>query len=298
MFTEEIKRALGTLSHARGPSEIMDYAVLPAGKLFRPRLVEALFLDLTGNLSQNGIHLGVAIELHHAYSLVHDDLPAMDNDMIRRGKPSTHAAYGEWKAILTGDALLIGSFHELMKIKHPDIYALHHLLSWSAGAKGLILGQYLDLEADGKLSISEVIRVHELKTARLIQMATLGTHLLTRKNKDLKDTIGFFRLGREIGVTFQLLDDLGELTDQTLSEHEKMINPFIVSPHEAIKALATSHKRLKQLIIQHKLGNLDKMMKSYFKEGQSKLELNFQKVRTHLDRQALPEIEKWITTFV
>ena len=298
MWNEKIKEALKVASHANALSEIMDYAVFPAGKLFRPRLVEAISLDLTGKVSQNHLHLGAAIELHHAYTLVHDDLPAMDNDLIRRGKASTHAHYGEWKAILAGDALLIASFHELMRIRHDDSHAVHALFSWATGAKGLILGQYLDVAADGNLPIHDVVRVHELKTARLIQIATLGTHILTRENKSAKTTVEFFRLGREIGVTFQLLDDLGELLDSTISAHERMINPFVVSSKEALKALQDSHQRLKVILSRHKLKNLEKMLNSYFKENQSRLELGFANVRAHVDRHAISDLEKWLTTFV
>lgn len=144
MINEDLKKAIHSSVHATHLAEIMDYAVLPAGKLFRPKLVEALSLDLSGTFTQDARHLGSAIELHHAYTLVHDDLPAMDNDLIRRGKPSTHAKFGEWKAILTGDALLISSFEELMKITHSELRSIHKLFSWSTGARGLILGQFLE----------------------------------------------------------------------------------------------------------------------------------------------------------
>jgi geranylgeranyl pyrophosphate synthase len=295
---EQLKRALRSCVHLNDLSTVMDYAVFPAGKLFRPRLIEALALDLAGKISDDIVHLACAIELHHAYTLVHDDLPSMDNDFIRRGKPSTHAKHGEWKAILAGDALLIASFHELAQIRHPDAQVINRLFAWATGAKGLILGQYLDLGADGKLPMEEVIRVHELKTARLIQVGTLGTHILSRKNPSLKDTSSFLRFGREIGVAFQLLDDLGELTEREISSHEKLINPFIVSPDHALSSLKNSHLRFKDLIKAHSLMNTDKMMKAFFKAGQSKIELNFQNVRSNVVRTVVTDLEKWVTTFV
>jgi geranylgeranyl pyrophosphate synthase len=88
----------------------------------------------------------------------------MDNDLFRRGKPSTHAQFGEWKAILAGDALLISSFDELNKINHFNYKIIHKLMSWATGAKGLILGQFKDLSANGNLDISSVVRILELKT--------------------------------------------------------------------------------------------------------------------------------------
>ncbi len=298
MMNDHLKKALQSSAHKNGLTAVMDYAVFPAGKLFRPRLVEAMATDLGGGLTQDTIHLACALELHHAYSLVHDDLPSMDNDLVRRGKPATHVQFGEWKAILAGDALLISSFHELTHIRHPEAQTLNRLFTWATGAKGLILGQYLDLEADGKLPMSDVLRVHELKTARLIQIATLGTHILHRKTKNYNDTKHFLRLGRDIGVTFQLLDDLGELTEREISAHEKLINPFIITPDAALLALKTSHKRYKDIVAKNRLVNLDKLMKAYFKEGQSKLELNFQNVRSYAGRSVISELEKWITTYV
>lgn len=247
----------------------MDYAVFPPGKMFRPRLVEAIARDL-GEMGPNQLHLGSAIELHHAYSLVHDDLPAMDNDAIRRGKPSTHVTFGEWKAILAGDGLLIASFNELNKIKSPTHRDLLTLFAWATGPKGLILGQFLDLSAAGKANLREVVRIHELKTGRLIQVATLGSYLLSTPRPKLKSKIEFLRLGREIGVSFQLLDDLSELTGE-VTAHEKEINPFLTCPHSAIRELELSVTRLRT-IIEHKcLLNLQEMLDDYFKKGQDNL---------------------------
>lgn len=271
MLNESLKTALAASAHHKELFDVMEYAVFPAGKLFRPKLVEALALDLTKSMSKNHGHLASALEIHHAYTLVHDDLPAMDNDLIRRGKPSTHAAFGEWKAILAGDALLIYSFEELMKIDHPELKNIHRLFSWATGAKGLISGQFRDLAAQGKASFEETVRIHELKTARLIQIAMVGTYYLSTPKKNLKSTIEFLRLGREIGVSFQLLDDLNELTDETISAHEKEINPFLISPEAGQKELFLSIERLQKIILKNRLTNLDSMLKDYFKKNQENL---------------------------
>ncbi|HLT22262.1 MAG TPA: polyprenyl synthetase family protein, partial [Bacteriovoracaceae bacterium] len=105
MLLQAIKTSLKSAGHHPELFKILDYAVLPAGKLFRPKLVEAIALDLGLQITQDHLHLATAVEIHHAYTLVHDDLPAMDDDQYRRGKLSTHAAFNEWKAILAGDAL-------------------------------------------------------------------------------------------------------------------------------------------------------------------------------------------------
>src|SRR5690606_6505779 len=105
-------------------AKIYHYAVFPAGKLFRPKLALAAFCDAGGDASN--LPLGhdiwpfaAALELHHAYTLVHDDLPAMDDDDERRGRPSTHIAHGQWQAILVGDGLSIASFRLISRLKHP-----------------------------------------------------------------------------------------------------------------------------------------------------------------------------------
>ncbi len=296
MLIEALKLALKKSVLNPDLFEVMDYAVLPAGKLFRPRLVEALAKDLNGKLDEDHLHLASAIELHHAYTLVHDDLPAMDNDLIRRGKPSVHAKFGEWKAILSGDALLIASIGELNHIKHKNFREIHKLMLWTTGAKGLIEGQFRDLGADGKLHFSEVIRIHELKTARLIQLATLGTYLLSEKI-NFKGKTELFRLGREIGVSFQLLDDLSELTAKEISIHEKSINPFITSSEESLHALRKSHERLTNIVFNHHLDHTEKMLQDYFEANKENLLRNLKVIEKNIGGD-LVDLKEWLTSFV
>jgi geranylgeranyl diphosphate synthase, type II len=291
MLTKAIEKALKKSCHHPELLSVMDYAVFPAGKLFRPKLVEALALDLSHIVSEDHLHLASAIELHHAYTLVHDDLPAMDNDLMRRGRPSTHAHHGEWKAILAGDALLIASFNELSNIKHPNFRQINKLMTWTTGAKGLIEGQYRDLAAD-----SNIIRIHELKTGRLIQLATLGAYLLT-DNQTLKGKVEFLRLGREIGVSFQLLDDLTELSVPEVSTHELEINPFINQAEKALNELRVSHLRLTAITFGHRLIHVEKMLQDYFKVNQENLLTNFSVIEKNI-KGDLSYLKNWLTTFV
>ncbi len=296
MLSEAIRTALKKSSHNPGLLEVMEYAVFPAGKLFRPRLVEALALDLNKELTSNHLHLASAIELHHAYTLVHDDLPAMDNDLIRRGKASTHAHFGEWKAILAGDALLIASFNELLNIDHKNHREIHKLMTWTTGAKGLIEGQFRDLLADGNLNFQEVVRIHELKTGRLIQLATLGTYLLT-KNQTFQDKMDFLRLGREIGVSFQLLDDLSELSSRDVSPHEKAINPFISNIEHALRELRHSHLKLTAILFKHRLDHAERMLQDYFKKTQDHLIEEFSTIENNIGKDT-EALKNWVTNFV
>lgn len=216
--------------------DVLHWAVMPPGKLFRPRLVEALGKDLQIN-GANLLHLGVALELHHAYSLVHDDMPCMDDDDIRRGKPTTHKQFGEWRALLAGDSLLALSYAELERIQHLHAGHIRRMFHWATGPKGLILGQWIDLGLEGVNAPATLLRMHELKTARLMQVATLGVTALSGKI-DLTSTKQSMRLGSHIGLAFQLLDDLDDLTTTELSAHEKEVNPFLLSPGAMSRKLA------------------------------------------------------------
>ncbi|MCM2349099.1 MAG: polyprenyl synthetase family protein [Bacteriovoracaceae bacterium] len=296
MLSEALHVALKKSSLHPELTEVMDYAVFPAGKLFRPRLVEAIALDLSKKVSPNHLHLASAIELHHAYTLVHDDLPPMDNDLIRRGKASTHAHYGEWKAILAGDALLIASFNEISNIDHKNFREILKLMSWTTGAKGLIEGQFRDLLADGKMNFQEVVRIHELKTGRLIQLATLGAYLLAEK-QTFKEKVQFMRLGREIGVSFQLLDDLSELAVPDVSPHEKNINPFISNTEAALNELRLSHLRLTSILFNYRLDHTERMLQDYFKKNQEVLLNEIQTIEKNIGKD-ITNIKNWTTNFV
>lgn len=296
MLTLSIQSALKNSCHFSELFEVMEYAVLPAGKLFRPRLVEAIALDSHKGMTKNHYHLAAAIELHHAYTLVHDDLPSMDNDLVRRGRPATHVQFGEWKAILGGDALLIASFNELTNIRHDRFHEIFKFMTWATGPKGLIKGQFLDLSAKNKASVSDVVRIHELKTARLIQLCTIGSYLLN-SSYQFRDKIEFMRLGREIGLGFQLLDDLTELAHTEVSPHEMEINPFIQNGEHALKELKDSHQRLKMILSKHNLIHVEKMLHDYFASNQEFLLKNFLLLEKNVGND-LNYLKNWVTNFV
>lgn len=299
MLLKAIEKSLKSACLHPELAQILDYAVLPAGKLFRPKLVEAIALDLGSSLGPNHLNLASAIETHHAYTLVHDDLPSMDNDQYRRGKLSTHAAFNEWKAILAGDALLIHSFSELNKIESENFHLINKFFSWATGAKGLILGQFLDLGAQGQASLSDIIRIHELKTARLIQVATVGSYLVSEKYHfdEFKD---YLRLGNVIGVSFQLLDDLNELTESSVSSHEREINPFILYPEDSLSALDKNLKILYKILQKQNLTHTKIMMKSYLEKNQENFIQNKEVLLNHFkgNEQFRDELKNWITNFV
>lgn len=204
-------------AHRGTPARLIDamrHAVLGGGKRFRPFLVletAALF----GRPQTASINAAAAIECIHCYSLVHDDMPAMDNDELRRGQPTVWKAYGEWTAILVGDALQALAF-ELVSAPSDDIdpaarAALVHTLAVASGAPGMVGGQALDLEAgdnrDGATaSIDSITRLQSMKTGALIRAACEMGAICGQAQPIQRDAL--LRYGNALGVAFQISDDL------------------------------------------------------------------------------------------
>lgn len=264
--------------------EVYHYALFPSGKLFRASLVWAILQDLNPELYNNSTTnfksphalLASSIECHHTYTLLHDDLPAMDNDTMRRGKPCTHLAFNEWKALLTGDGLLVISFELLSKIKTADssrYFELMALYAWATGPKGLIHGQYLDLLDAPITALSSIVHIHKLKTARLIQVAILGSSLLAIKKNRKKEKI-LWKFSKQLGINFQLLDDLSELCELPISDHEKKINPWLLFPMETTLLLQQELDRFEKNLNELNLPETKKIVISYYQKMLSLIENN------------------------
>lgn len=197
--------------------EAMRYAVLNGGKRVRPLLVyaagECLGVD-TALLDAPA----VAIELIHAFSLVHDDLPAMDDDDLRRGKPTVHVKYDEATAILAADALQPLAFSVLSQQEHVPAavkIALVGLIANACGSTGMTGGQSIDLAAEGSsLSAATLERMYSLKTGALIHAAVMSACLL-REDLSAADTRAIDAFGRAIGVAFQIKDDILDIEGET-----------------------------------------------------------------------------------
>jgi farnesyl diphosphate synthase len=202
------------LPPAEGPEQrlldAMRYATLGGGKRMRGFLV----MEVAGlfHVAETcAARVAASVEMLHAYSLVHDDLPAMDDDDLRRGKPSTHIAFDEATAILAGDALQARAFEVLAEPDtHSDPQARAELvlaLGHAAGARGMAGGQMIDMVAEGaNLTVAEVARLHALKTGRLIQYAAEAGAILGRAASPLRQQIAAY--GRDIGAAFQIHDDV------------------------------------------------------------------------------------------
>ncbi|WP_370749743.1 polyprenyl synthetase family protein [Eubacterium sp.] len=198
--------------------DAMNYSVKAGGKRLRP-LVLLETLKLFGGEEEEAYPFMAAIEMIHTYSLVHDDLPAMDNDKYRRGKLTTHAKFGENMAILAGDALLNYAYEimsdAVMNSKYPKraIRAMQ-TIARKAGIYGMVGGQTVDVENEGKeMSIDTINYIHNLKTAALIEGSMMAGAILAGAKAEEIDIVE--KIAKSIGVAFQIQDDILDVTGDT-----------------------------------------------------------------------------------
>jgi geranylgeranyl diphosphate synthase type II len=194
----------------------MRYSLFAGGKRMRPALTLAA-AEACGGSPDVALPLACAVECVHTYSLIHDDLPAMDNDDFRRGKPTSHKVFGEGIAILAGDALLTQAFELVAKSKpqprHPHA-ALVLELAVASGSLQLIAGQVADLEGEGRaLGVRDLRYIHERKTSALLRCAArLGGMSANCTAPQLRALTQF---GRDVGLAFQIIDDILDVTQTT-----------------------------------------------------------------------------------
>lgn len=198
----------------QGLEEAMRYSLLAGGKRIRPVLALAT-ANAVGLPREAVLPFAAAVELIHTYSLIHDDLPAMDDDDLRRGRPTCHVKFGEDVAILAGDALYAEAFHLLLRPNGTRSLPAHCVLAAAAelaaatGVDGMVGGQYVDVA--GVASTAEELRaLHALKTGRLIGASVACVLLLA--DMDEPATMAYRRYAAELGVLFQIVDDILDVT--------------------------------------------------------------------------------------
>ena len=187
-------------------AEAMRYSLLSKGKRIRPVLLLAA-LEAAGGDVKCGIPFAVAIEMIHAYSLIHDDLPAMDNDMLRRGQPTNHCKFGEWTAILAGDALLTEAFHIMAQSDNPHALKVIKEMAKRAGAYGMVAGQTADLSFEGKVADENMLSyIHKHKTSDLFIASMKAGFMLAGSDDSLVEAAQ--KYAEMLGIAFQITDDL------------------------------------------------------------------------------------------
>ena len=247
-----LKRINSLINAETKVSDSMLYTVTAESKMIRSALLIAASKKNAALTKSSAINLATSIELLHSYSLIHDDLPSMDNDNIRRGKDSNHVKYGEAIAILSGDALQTLAFEVITNDCDLDsdlkVSAIS-LLTDACGYKGMVLGQELDITADLIHADEEFIkRMHYLKTGKLIEISLVLGFLGWERFSEDNDLI--YKLGRSIGVGFQIVDDyLDEFGNQNeigkpvgSDLKNKKINILsILNEEECLKLISENH---------------------------------------------------------
>jgi len=197
---------------AREVIKAMNYSLFAGGKRIRPILCIA-GAEAVGGSTDSVVPVACAIELIHTYSLIHDDLPVMDNDDLRRGKPTNHKVFGEAVALLAGDGLLTLSFNLMAgygaekEVEKKALLRVIDLIASAAGYKGMVGGQVVDITYEGKESDPAVVEyIHRHKTAALIAASVTAGTILAGGNKDEEKSIN--RYGQQIGLAFQIADDI------------------------------------------------------------------------------------------
>ncbi|WP_339008619.1 polyprenyl synthetase family protein [Fusobacterium animalis] len=259
-FETELKKELEELSYPETIAKGMEYAILNGGKRLRPFLLFAT-LELLNEDIKKGVKSAIALEMIHSYSLVHDDLPALDNDDYRRGKLTTHKVFGEAEGILIGDSLLTYAFYVLSQknlelLSSKQIVNIISKTSEYAGINGMIGGQMIDIESENKKIDLETLKyIHSHKTGKLIKLPIEIACIIANVEKDKKEVLEEY--ADLIGLAFQVKDDildvegtfedLGKPVGSDVDLH-KATYPSILGMEESKKILNDTVEKAKQII--------------------------------------------------
>lgn len=218
-----VEKTLGHLFLNEYPSasivHSINYSLTAGGKRVRPILAIAICDALGGDINEI-VGVSAAIECIHTYSLIHDDLPAMDNDCLRRGKPTNHVVFGEANAILAGDGLLNFAYElllqEIIRNKFETRFVkAAELIATCAGINGMIAGQVMDMENETKkISVDELYKMHSMKTGALIKASCMAGALIAER-EELYQTVETY--SEHIGIAFQIIDDILDYTGNEIT---------------------------------------------------------------------------------
>ena len=264
-FETELKKELKELSYPETIAKGMEYATLNGGKRLRPFLL-FITLELLNQNIEKGIKSAIALEMIHSYSLVHDDLPALDNDDYRRGKLTTHKVFGEAEGILIGDSLLTYAFYVLSQknlelLSSEQIVNIISKTSEYSGINGMIGGQMIDIQSENKKIDLETLKyIHSHKTGKLIKLPIEIACIIANVEKDKKEVLEEY--ADLIGLAFQVKDDildvegtfedLGKPVGSDVDLH-KATYPSILGMEESKKILNDTVEKAKE-IIKNKFG--------------------------------------------
>lgn len=263
--------AIGKQDIVESLKKSMIYSLEAGGKRVRPMLLLAV-LDEFNKPLDKGLDAACALEYIHTYSLIHDDLPAMDNDDLRRGKPTNHVVFGEATAILAGDALLTEAFRLIAASSDYSAeqkVELLNLLAKSAGALGMVGGQLMDMEAeDRRVELVHLQSIHANKTGALLRFSVVGGALLA--GADQIERQALTRYAESLGVLFQIQDDILDVTSnseklgKTAGKDEaanKSTYPSLLTLEGAIEERSRYHQQAIEAL--QTIGKADGLLKSF-----------------------------------
>lgn len=272
VFVEDsINLFLNELTYPTQIAEGMKYAVLNGGKRIRPILL-LMILNLFDKDEKLGVPSAAALEMIHSYSLVHDDLPALDNDDYRRGKLTTHKKFGEAEGILIGDALLTHAFYILteknLNLLSPEkIVEIVRLTSSYAGINGMIGGQMIDIESENKKIDMETLKyIHKNKTGKLLRLPIEIGCVISETSKDIREKLEKF--ADLIGLAFQIKDDILDIEGdfETLGKPIGSDAELNKSTYPSLIGLDESKKLLQEIVDEAK-----NIIKENFSEEKGKM---------------------------
>lgn len=272
VFVEDsINLFLNELTYPTQIAEGMKYSVLNGGKRIRPILL-LMILDLFDKDEKLGVPSAAALEMIHSYSLVHDDLPALDNDDYRRGKLTTHKKFGEAEGILIGDALLTHAFYILteknLNLLSPEkIVEIVRLASSYAGINGMIGGQMIDIESENKKIDMETLKyIHKNKTGKLLRLPIEIGCVISETSKDIREKLEKF--ADLIGLAFQIKDDILDIEGdfETLGKPIGSDAELNKSTYPSLIGLDESKKLLQEIVDEAK-----NIIKENFSEEKGKM---------------------------
>ena len=259
-FETELKKELQELSYPETIAKGMEYAILNGGKRLRPFLL-FVTLELLNEDINKGVKSAIALEMIHSYSLVHDDLPALDNDDYRRGKLTTHKVFGEAEGILIGDSLLTHAFYVLSQknlelLSSEQIVNIISKTSEYAGINGMIGGQMIDIQSeDKKIDLETLKYIHSHKTGKLIRLPIEIACIIANLEKEKREVLEEY--ADLIGIAFQVKDDildvegtfedLGKPVGSDVGLH-KSTYPSILGMEESKKILNNTIEKAKEII--------------------------------------------------
>jgi geranylgeranyl diphosphate synthase type II len=220
------------------------YSLLGGGKRLRPIFALATFETFGGEV-EKALAAAAALEMVHTYSLIHDDLPCMDDDDFRRGKPSLHKAFNEGSAVLAGDFLLTKSFEILANLSFPDAIKVELIsaLSSHSGDHGMIGGQIMDLAAEGReIDLKHLQLIHQFKTGALIKASILFGAILAEVSSDEKKALEEF--GENVGLAFQIVDDILDVTAPQDKHGKKISSDKINQKSTYVTLLGLEHAKI------------------------------------------------------